>query len=542
MSSRRDPLSTSCGGDWVQTATAERAMTGAAKLDAEIAAYEQRLQTVPRDDPGRPPLLNNLAVRLRARFGMTGEQSDLERAVQACREATASIDLVRPDAAEYLNSLGNCLADRFALHGSADDLDAAIMAYEAAVERGAQHCADVSAFEANLASSLADRYRRDGSADDLDRAIGMAERIWAAGTGDTAEQGGLAANYSSMLQDRYAATGSLEDLESAVHVGKAALARCPPGTVGRTMLLINLGGALQSRYDRTQHHEDLDAALEAFRAGLADTDEGAPDRTLLFNNLGIALSARAHSAAGLSAGRDLTEAIAAHRSAVRMSSRRDRPQRLNNLAAALSERYQVAGRRRDLREALRIWRRVVAETPAHAPSRGRRLGNLARGFALRYDHQGRGHDLVRARTLYRESCTAGLASDPESALAAGLEWGKWAIGRAAYLEASDAYDVAASALDQLFRAQLLRPNKETWLRLASGSAATGSFAHAMAADRPGAVLAIERGRAFLLSETLNRYRIDLTRLAASGRDDLAIRYGHVAQRLKSLLAASQVPR
>jgi tetratricopeptide (TPR) repeat protein len=541
MSSRRNSAGYGSRRYWVQAATAERAMTGTAKLDAEIAAYERWLQAVPPDDSGRPPVLNNLAVRLRARFGMTGEQSDLERAVQACREATASIDLVRPDAAGYLNSLGNCLADRFALHGSADDLDAAIMAYEAAVDRGV-HCADVSAFEANLASSLADRYRRDGSVDDLDRAIGIVERIWATGMGDTAEQAGLAANYSSMLQDRYAATGSLEDLERAVHVARTALAGCPAGTGGRTMLLTNLGGALQSRHDRTQHQEDLNAALEAFRAGLADTDERAPDRALLFNNLGITLSARAHTDVGLSADRDLTEAIAAHRSAVRTSSRRDRPQRLNNLAAALSERYQVAGRRRDLREALRIWRRAVAGTPAHAPSRGRRLGNLARGFALRYDFQGRRRDLIRARTLYRESCMAGLASDPESALATGLEWGKWAIGRTAYLEASDAYDMAASALDQLFRAQLLRPNKETWLRLASGTAATGSFAHAMAADRPGAVLAIERGRAFLLSETLNQDRADLARLAASGHDDLAIRYGHVSQRLKSLLAASRVPR
>jgi hypothetical protein len=78
--------------------------------------------------------------------------------------------------------------------------------------------------------------------------------------------------------------------------------------------------------------------LEAFRAGRADTDDRAPERALLFNNLGITLAARAHTDVGPSADRDLTEAIAAHRSAVRTSSWRDRAQRLNNLAAALSER------------------------------------------------------------------------------------------------------------------------------------------------------------------------------------------------------------
>src|SRR5438874_571987 len=106
-------------------------------LDAEISAHEQALQRVALDDPDRPPLLNNLAVRLRARSGVTGDFSDLERAVQACRDAVASVDLALPDGSIYLNSLGNCLADRYARTGSRTDLDAAITAYVAAVQRSA---------------------------------------------------------------------------------------------------------------------------------------------------------------------------------------------------------------------------------------------------------------------------------------------------------------------------------------------------------------------------------------------------------------------
>jgi hypothetical protein len=74
----------------------------------------------------------------------------------------------------------------------------------------------------------------------------------------------------------------------------------------------------------------------------------------------------------------------------------------------------MAGQSRDLREALRIWRRSVAETAPHAQRRARRLGNLARGYALRFDRQGRRRDLVRAREAYQQSCVIGLASDPES--------------------------------------------------------------------------------------------------------------------------------
>ena len=514
-------------------------MTGTAKLDAEIAAYEQRLERVPRDDPGRPPLLNNLAVRLRARFGLTGDESDLERAVQACQEASASMDPACPQAPVYLNSLGNCLADRFARYGSASDLDAAITAYQNAVGRSAQCSPDLPAFEANLASALVDRYRRDGAVRDLDHAITIVEHIWDCGTGDPAELAGLAANYSSMLQDRYAATGSLEDLERAIEVARTALASCPADASTHTVLLTNLGGALQSRYERMNHREDLDAAVEALRAGLAETAERSPSRALLLNNLGVTLAARARIDGGASGVRDLTEAIAAHRSAVRATPGTDRAQRLDNLAAALSDRYQMAGRSRDLRRALRIWRRSVTETTPHAPQRARRLGNLARGYALRFDRQSRRRDLFHARRLYQQSCVAGLTSDPESALAAGSEWGKWAIVRTAYPEAAGAYDLAADALDQLFRAQLLRPNKEAWLRAAVGTASAGSFAHARAGDCTGAVRAIERGRALLLSEALDRDRAGLTRLDALRHGDLAARYSEVSQRLKELLDAGQ---
>jgi hypothetical protein len=251
------------------------------------------------------------------------------------------------------------------------------------------------------------------------------------------------------------------------------------------------------------------------------------------------LAARARIDGGASGVRDLTEAIAAHRSAVRATPGTDRAQRLDNLAAALSDRYQMAGRSRDLRRALRIWRRSVTETTPHAPQRARRLGNLARGYALRFDRQSRRRDLLHARRLYQQSCIAGLTSDPDSALAAGSEWGKWAIVRTAYPEAAGAYDLAADALDQLFRAQLLRPNKEAWLRAAAGTASAGSFAHARAGDCTGAVRAIERGRALLLSEALDRDRAGLTRLDALRHGDLAARYSEISQRLKKLLDEGQ---
>ena len=100
------------------------------------------------------------------------------------------------------------------------------------------------------------------------------------------------------------------------------------------------------------------------------------------------------------------------------------------------------------------------------------------------------------------------------------------------------YHLAADALDQLFRAQLLRPNKEAWLR-SGRTASAGSFAHARAGDCTGAVRAIERGRALLLSRHWTATVPGSTRLDALRHGDLAARYSEISQRLKKLLDEGQ---
>jgi tetratricopeptide (TPR) repeat protein len=514
--------------------------SGITALDQEIATYERALLDRPRGSAGRSPLLNNLAVRLRTRAGLTGDITDLRRALDLAREAAATADAAGPAGGIYLNTLGTCLTDRFAGEGSRADLDEAITAFRTAVEN-ALDPSDQKAFTANLAGALADRYRHAGDAADLDRAVELVEHLRLAGIHDATERAGLAANYASLLQDRYAATGVIDDLDRAAEAAAAALTDAPPGTLTRMVLRTNLGGARQSLYERFQRRADLDAAIREFTAGLAESPPGAPGAARLHNNLGVAYVARARAGHDQRRRQDMDRSVAAHRQAVRSAGAVDRPLYANGLAAALADRYQESGKGRDLRAAVRIWRRAVAVTPAGAAPYARRIGNLARGAALTFERHGRRRDLARAGELYRRSCRAGLEIDPESTLSVGSDWGGWALRRGATGEAATAYDLAAQALDQLFKRQLMRSHKEAWLLAAPGVAAAGALAKAGARDLHGAVLALERGRALLLSEALQRDRADLGRLGTTTDADLARRFREAVARLDEIPQISGLP-
>ena len=67
-----------------------------------------------------------------------------------------------------------------------------------------------------------------------------------------------------------------------------------------------------------------------------------------------------------------------------------------------------------------------------------------------------------------------------------------------------------------------------------GVAHEGAWVHVAAHRSPEAVVALERGRAHLLSEALQRGRADLARLDAAGRADLAVRFECAVSRLAAL--------
>jgi hypothetical protein len=126
-----------------------------------------------------------------------------------------------------------------------------------------------------------------------------------------------------------------------------------------------------------------------------------------------------------------------------------------------------------------------------------------------------------------------LDSSLADTLLAARNWGRWAIEQEAWSDASSAYRNGLQASDRLFQIQLLRTDKEVWLRSMRGLHAAAAYAMAKAGDITGAAAAMEAGRARLLSQALERDRADLARLRDENQP-LYQRYVAAAGRVSQL--------
>ncbi len=210
---------------------------------------------------------------------------------------------------------------------------------------------------------------------------------------------------------------------------------------------------------------------------------------------------------------------------------------LSNLGGALHNRYGRTAQLADLEEAIRCYEQAVAQMPANASNLPVLLNNLGMGLHDRYlrteDPFMQQQLLEQARNAYTRACKGGLTRIPEITLKSVGNWGNWAIQRQSWAEAIQAYNYGRKATEQLYRAQLLRSGKESWLRDAQGLHARAATALAHTGQLREALVALEEGRARGLSEVLERDRADLQQLARE-QADLYEPYQQAAERLRLL--------
>jgi len=268
------------------------------------------------------------------------------------------------------------------------------------------------------------------------------------------------------LRARYARSGSLDDLEEAICVSQQAVERTAPDSPDMHTYLNNLGNGLSDRYARSGSLDDLEQAIRVRRQALERTDPDSPDMHTCLNNLGI----------------------------------------------GLRDRYARTGSLDDLEQAIRVYRQAVERTDPDSPERPSYLNNLGAGLRDRYARSGSLDDLEEAIRAYEGACRDGLDVALEAGLISARNWGNWALERRAWAEAVRAYGYGMEAIERLYRAQLTRRAKESWLRAAQGIPARAAYALARSGDVKEAAVALERGRARLLAEVLERDRADLDAL------------------------------
>ncbi|MEL7354112.1 MAG: CHAT domain-containing protein [Cyanobacteria bacterium J06560_5] len=505
-----------------------------ADLERALGAYVEAMGKTPPHSPDLPMYLNNLGNGLRNYYLQTNRLDILNDAITCCDQAVTATASDSPDQPGYLTNLGNALRNRYGHTGSVEDLDRAIRAYQISVEITPIDSTYRPMFLHNWAVGLRDRYLHAGNPADLEQAIQGFEDAVNQSPPGSSELPGYLSNLGNALDNRYGRTGSLEDLERAITTHRQAVEQTPDGSPSKPIHLNNLGNALRNRHTRTRNLTDLEQAIAVYQQAVELT---LPDSVFLasrLNNLANSLRDRYIQTENLA---DLAATIQNYRQAIAQtpSGSSEIAPIQNNLGNALRDQFHHTGQLSDLNQAITAYEQGIEATSPHSPELPGRQNNLASTLKDRFTQTTERSDLEQATDLFEQAATLGLQVAPEAAVLASRSWGEWATERQSWHEAVTAYRYSLQAIAQLFRTQLFRASKETWLREVQGISAQAAFALAKVGDLPGAVVALEQGLARLLSEALERDRADLERLKTLGQGELCDRYQAITERWHSLI-------
>jgi tetratricopeptide (TPR) repeat protein len=496
--------------------------------EQSMQLLRRALARVDSRDPGRPMVLMDIGVGLMDRYQRTGDVADVEGAASAFAEAVNATPPGSPYLPTRLLNLGLAMHSRHRDNGDEESLDAALetLRRAAALPAGKQERASILA---NLGLVLSDHYALTGAADELEEAVGALEQADALAAPEAPERAWIGMTLGSALRTRYARTTSLDDLDRATAALRAALDATPPEATDWPDRVNQFGNALLTRYRLSDRISDLEEAIAGLEEAVRLIPETSPKSPPVLTTLGALLGERHRSPHAHED--DAVRALALVRRAVDntpVGSRR-RPRRLSTLGALLIAWYISTGRPRFLDSALDALRQAV-DGAADSADLAMFLRNLGEGYRMRYDERRDPEDLASGVETLRRCCRLALETDVESALSTARSWGDWASARDSWPEAAEAYGLALEAAHRAFGIQLVRADKETWLKEAHDLPALAAHAYVASGDRRSAVVALERGRALLLSEVLELGQADVRALGRGATAELAQRYKAAAER------------
>lgn len=471
----------------------------ATDLDRAIEAGQAALDLTSPEDPELFKRINDLGSDLRRRFEARGKQGDLSHAIGLLSGALEQVG-EGPGRALVLMNLGAALVMSYELTGERSNLDAGLDAAREAVAETPEDDPDGAPRRGNLASALTLRYERDGSGDDLDEAVDQLREATRITASDAPQTAANAAALGSVLLRRHWHTGALNDLDEAVGALRHAVELESPGSPQLPGRYASLGAALLARYRTTADRADLDDAVKLFTRGL-ETAPSARERPPLLSQLGEALLAR-YDATGDPG--DLDAALTSHEQAVALTppGAPDLARCEEKLAATRMLRFTDRSEADELDAALSAYRRALELTDETSPQKITLLYSLGIALSIRHQHSQLPEDEAEATAALRAGARRGASEAPRAGLTAAQAWGHLAAERGDWTEAAEAYVTALEASERLITGEPGRPGKETWLRVAADLHAPAAYALARSGDAAAGVLALERGRALLLTDTL----------------------------------------
>jgi CHAT domain-containing protein len=472
-------------------------------------------------------------------FQHTSDGRTLDEVIEVGRRLADDhrvLELLPDLTADVTANLGTMLVQRFLRGGRPEDLTEALRRVRAAVNSAPEqhlHYQMLPLLLIVLAAIL--RNRALAGADqaelaELDEAIAHLERAAAMPGGNA-----IIAHHDLGLthKDRYERTGDLSALERSIREHESGLQKAQPGSPIITQLYEGKATSVLLRYTRTRDTADLNAAVESFRAAVDLIPLHSPRRASALIGLGGALRLRGEvlgSSDDLqAAGKMLGEALEVLPIDGFLAQ-----SALTSRAHVMRATYLATRDTAWLDRAVADLRQVSGRLSACSLAYPDVHRDLALALIMRYAATGNPADADQATKAYREAVSTTATDHVPGVLSAARLWTEWAIVRSAWPEAAEAGEHAMSAAHVLLRTQLYQTHKEDWLRDLQGLPTEIAIARAHTGDVQDAALAIEEGSATLLSEALQRQRVELGRLEASGHAALAARYRSAAETLAVL--------
>jgi tetratricopeptide (TPR) repeat protein len=505
--------------------------------------FAEALRLLPTDHPHRPAYLSNLGQCYRARFEhSSGDDADLDEAIEVARRAVIATPTDHPDRPGVLMDLGASLADRYVHAGDGAALDEAIELVREAVNTTSEGHPDRSERMSFLGNCLLIRFEHAGRDADLDEALELGRQTVKEVSVATPRRGRVLMSHVSSLQAKFGRSpndealreagrlatlanslhanfkraGEVADLDEAITASRRALEVAPasdPDCLGR---LTNLGNYLHARYTHSGDVADLDEAIDLRRQALEATTAqkaitAAPlYRAMVLSNLGACLAARFDRSQDVA---DLDEAIDSGRQALKATPS-NAPHRgwvMSNIASYLYSRYRYSEDVADLDAAIHVGRQALEATPAVDPHRARVVSNLADFLHAKYRRSEDVADLDAAITGWGRASRIATAL-PRDRLFAARAWAQTAMQDRRMPLAMEGYGAAMTLLPQVAWHGLGRPARERLLSRWSGLATETASCAIQVGDPERAVELLDQGRSVMWTQTLD-LRSDLTAVA-----------------------------
>ncbi|MER6346503.1 CHAT domain-containing protein [Streptomyces sp. NPDC001595] len=371
------------------------------------------------------------------------------------------------------------------------------------------------------------RYMRDGDLNRLDKVVERlrsAVRSPATGEPDRTHR---RIELGQALRMRFEMTGDLADLDGSV----AALTEALTGPLGddeRATTYTFLGLSHLDRYASSRDFAHLEAATDAVRHPCVTAAAASPAHAQRLTNLAAVLTARFDAYGDLA---ELDEAVSHLEYAVSATppAQHDHPVMLIKLAVARWKRGMHTARDTDLDAAESLLRHVAGEPSDTGPNQQLARWELGKLLRTRGLSRSAVADLREAVAQYRTTALA-RTQDVRTRLACAAQWGVTCMTLGDQEQARTAFGVAlAELLPKLTGRSLGRASQEVRLREVA-SLANIAAAVEIGAGRPReALIRLEQGRGVLLAQGLQLRSRHSDLIAAS--PELAGRFERVCEEL-----------